>query len=68
MSINIGTKIGAVTAHCAEAEPSIKFTNAQIKIKGINIAGPVIWSPSRKLAPLMAKIVPRLDHLKKAMN
>ena len=41
MNMSIGTKIGAVAAHCADDEPKLKLINAQIKIKPIKTSGPV---------------------------
>ena len=55
-------------AHCADAEPSIKFTKAHIKINKMKTAGPVKPISCKKVAPLIAKILPKLVQPKNATN
>ncbi len=68
ININMGTKIGAVTAHCADALPNDKFTNPQTMIKKTKIMGPSKPIICNMAAPFTAITVPKLVHLKNATN
>ena len=66
--INIGTKIGAIKAHFAEAEPMNKFTNAvSNKIPTIVTSGAnaIAFNPD---APFKANNAPRFDLAKASIN
>ena len=55
----IGTKIGAIIAHFAEAEPIKRFKNAEIITNAIINGKPVKPMLFKKFAPLTEIIVPR---------
>ena len=58
--INIGTNIGAIIAHFADAEPINKLMNAVTAINANSNGIPLIPVASKKLAPLTAITVPNL--------
>jgi hypothetical protein len=68
MSISIGTKIGAMIAHFAEALAMAMLMNDATRMNA-TINGmpskPIDFSSS---APLIARITPRFDQLKNAMK
>ena len=55
----IGTKIGAIIAHFAEAEPIKRFKKAEIITNAMMSGRPVNPMLFKKLAPLTEIIVPR---------
>ena len=62
-SISIGTKTGAKRAHLALAEPINKLITAPNNIIKDNNSESGKLELSRKEAPLIAKISPKLDQL-----
>lgn len=64
MIINIGMKIGARMAHFAEALPISILIAAERKMNSIIKGISPISDDINKSAPLTAKMIPRLLHLK----
>ena len=59
MFINIGTKIGAMIAHFAEADPINRLIKADRMINRITSGTPVNLIDSKNSAPFTDRIVPR---------
>ena len=57
--INIGTNIGAIIAHLADADPINRFINAETKTNRTIKGNPVNPILCRKSAPLTATKVPK---------
>ena len=57
--MNIGTKIGAMIAHLAEADPINRLMKADRMIKRITNGTPVNFIDSKNSAPFTDRIVPR---------
>ena len=55
----IGTKMGAIMAHFAEAEPINRFKNAEIMTNEIMSGSPVNPMLCKKFAPFTEMIMPR---------
>ena len=68
ISKNIGTKIGAIIAHFAEADPINKFKNDVNKINIIIRGMPVSPILFKKFAPFTERIVPKFVYPKNATN
>ena len=65
---NIGTKIGAIKAHFAAAEPINKSRTIAVKTNAIIKNTPPTSKFFKNSAPLTAIMTPKFDHAKKAIN
>ena len=64
----MGTNTGARMAHLALAEPMNRLTKQDTKIRPMSRGIPSKPMAFRPLAPLMARMVPRLDTEKKLVK
>ena len=64
----IGTKIGAIIAHFAEADPMNRLRKADSKMNIIRSGSPFSPIDSKKSAPFFARIRPRFVWLKYFTN
>src|SRR5690625_824784 len=67
-NINIGTNIGASTAHLADTLPTNRLTNPVTITNPMTSGRPVKPIACNPLAPLIATMLPRFDQLKSAMK